>query len=120
MGLHLDRLLDRDYLAIALTSGAGRTAALHPDADVEPYGFRVEATDLAPPHPGSVEAGFAAVGSGLALADLRAARAALDLAGGPGPDRIRLDTDYVETPVLEAFDAIAHVPSSSVASDLGF
>ncbi|WP_222263017.1 erythromycin esterase family protein [Modestobacter marinus] len=112
MGLHLDRALGADYAAVALTSGGGRTAALYPDADVGPYGFRVEDAVLEPPEPGSVEAALAGVG--LALADLRPARG-----DGTGPDRIRLDTAYLSAPVADAFDAVVHVPRSRIAVDLG-
>ncbi|MGY1703585.1 erythromycin esterase family protein [Geodermatophilus sp. SYSU D00697] len=113
MGLHLDRALGADYVPVALTSGGGRTAALYPDADVGPYGFRVEDTALGPPEPGSIEAALA--GAGLALADLRPARG-----DGSGPDRIRLDADHLVTPVVDAFDAVVHVPESHLAADLGF
>jgi erythromycin esterase len=112
MGLHLHRALGADYAAVALTSGGGRTAAVHPAAGVGPYGFRVEDAPLAPPEPGSIEAALA--GSGLALADLRPARGA-----GTGPDRIRLDTAYLSAPVADAFDAVVHVPGSRIAADLG-
>jgi erythromycin esterase len=112
MGLHLDRALGDDYVTIGLTSGGGRTAALYPDADVGPYGFRVEDTALEPPQPGSIEAALAGVG--LALADLRPARG-----HAAGPDRIRLDSDYLSTPVVDAFDAVFHVPETSLAPDLG-
>jgi erythromycin esterase len=113
MGLHLDRALGDDYVAIGLTSGGGRTAGLHPDADVDPYGFRVEDAPLEPPAPGSIEAALA--GAGLGLAELRPARG-----GTAGPDRMRLDTGYLSTPVADAFDAIVHVPETTVAADLGF
>jgi erythromycin esterase len=112
MGLHLHRMLGDDYVPVAVTSGGGRTAGLHPDADVGPYGFRVDDTALEPPHPGSIEAALA--GAGLALADLRPAR------GTEGPDRIRLDSDYLTTPVVDAFDAVVHVPESHLAAELGF
>ncbi|MBB3082192.1 erythromycin esterase [Geodermatophilus sabuli] len=113
MGLHLDRVLGGDYVAVGLTSGAGRTAALHPAADVGPYGFRVEDTALDPPRPGSIEAALA--GSGLVLADLSAARG-----DDAGPDRIRLDSGYLTTLVADAFDAVVHVPETRLAADLGF
>jgi erythromycin esterase len=113
MGLHLDRALGGDYVAVGLTSGGGQTAALYPAADVGPYGFRVEDTALDPPEPGSIEA--ALTGAGLALADLRAARGEV-----AGPDRIRLDSGYLTTPVADAFDAVVHVPESGLAAHLGF
>jgi erythromycin esterase len=112
MGLHLGRMLGPDYVAVGLTSSGGRTAALYPAADVGPYGFRIEDVALEPPQPGSIEA--ALDGSGLSLADLRPARG-----DGAGPDRIRLDSDYLTTPVVDAFDAMLHVPEARVAADLG-
>jgi erythromycin esterase len=115
MGMHLDRQLGDDYVVVGLTSGGGRTAGLYPAADVGPYGFRVEDAALQPPEPGSIEAALAAAGVGLGLADLRTARA-----DDAAPDRIRLDSDYLTTPVLQAFDAVVHVPESSLATDLGF
>jgi erythromycin esterase len=115
MGLHLDRLLGDDYVAVALTSGGGRTAALYPDADVGPYGFRVEDTALESPEPGSIEAALADAGVRLGLADLRAARG-----DGAGPDRIRLDSGYLSMPVADAFDAVVHVPETDLAAGLGF
>jgi erythromycin esterase len=115
MGQHLDRVLGDDYVAVGLTSGGGRTAGLYPAADVGPYGFRVEDTILDPPEPGSIEAALAAAGVGLGLADLRAARG-----DDTGPDRIRLDTDYLVTPVIDAFDAIVHVPETTMAAGIGF
>jgi erythromycin esterase len=73
----------------------------------------VEDTALDPPLPGSIEAALA--GTGLVLADLRAARG--DTAG---PDRIRLDSGYLTTPVADAFDAVVHVPETRLAAGLGF
>ncbi|TKJ28886.1 hypothetical protein A6V29_02445 [Blastococcus sp. CCUG 61487] len=115
MGLHLDLALGGDYVAVGLTSGGGRTAGLHPDAGAGPYGFRVEDAALEPPRPGSVEAAFRDAGVGFGLAAFGARSG-----GAAGPDRIRMDTDYLATPVSEAFDAVVHVPESTVASDLGF
>jgi erythromycin esterase len=61
--------------------------------------------------PGSIEAALADAGVGLALVDLRAARGE-----DAGPDRIRLDTDYLTTPIVDAFDAVVHVPESRLAA----
>lgn len=117
MGLHLDRMLGSDYVSVGVTSGTGQTAALHPAADQGPYGFIVEPTELAPPEDSSIEAMLAAADVGLGLVDLRAARHAADRPEGEEglPDRIRMDSDYIHTPVLDAFDAMAHVPRSSLA-----
>lgn len=111
MGHHLDGMLGDGYVALGVTSGAGRTAALHNDESA-PFGFRVDDTALAPPEDGSVEALLA--GTGLSLNDLRRVP---DV--GPRPDRIRLDSGYIRTPVLEAFDAVFHVPESSVSEETG-
>ncbi|OPY05612.1 MAG: Erythromycin esterase [Syntrophorhabdus sp. PtaB.Bin184] len=118
MGLHLARSLGAGYLAVGLTSGAGRTAALMPAPDAEPYGFAIDDMELAPPEPGSIEADFEAAGIGLAAANLRAAPGAST--GSGVPDRVRMDSGYIETPVLQAFDAIVHVPRSTLAGGLWF
>ncbi|MEV4085991.1 hypothetical protein ACGFJC_51440 [Nonomuraea fuscirosea] len=49
------------------------------------------------------------LGLGLSIADLRQAR------GMTGPDRIRIQSVYVHTLVLEAFDGILNIPTSTVA-----
>ncbi|MEV4551499.1 erythromycin esterase family protein [Nonomuraea wenchangensis] len=36
----------------------------------------------------------------------------------PGPDRIRLQSTFLHTPVLDAFDGILHTPAATVARDL--
>ncbi|GAA0934832.1 hypothetical protein [Nonomuraea longicatena] len=69
----------------------------------------VDDTALQPPEPGSVEAAVAAAGLGLSVADLRRARPET------GPDRIRIQSAYVHTPVLEAFDGVLSTPASTVA-----
>ncbi|MFC4112872.1 erythromycin esterase family protein [Nonomuraea zeae] len=110
MGQHLHDELGDDYVALALTSPAGRTADMRPDANAR-FGFAIDDTALQPPEPGSVEAAFAEAGLGFGLADLRqAARHAI-----PGPDRIRIQSAYVHTPVLEAFDGVLSTPASTVA-----
>lgn len=119
MGLHLDRMLGAEYRAIGFTSGAGQTAALNPDGVTEPYGFSLDEVELAPPEAGSIEAELAAAGVGLGFVDLRTVRPG-GTASATGPDRTRMDSDYIHTPVLDAFDAMMHVPRTSVARDLGF
>ncbi|MEN3536717.1 erythromycin esterase family protein [Microbispora sp. ZYX-F-249] len=120
MGQHLHRSLGDDYVALALTSIAGHTADMRPDENAR-FGFTVENTELEPPEQGSVEAAFADAGLGLGLADLRRARPGIpgDAGLAPGPDRIRIQSAYLHTPVLEAFDAILNVPASTVADGLG-
>ncbi|MFI9595949.1 erythromycin esterase family protein [Nonomuraea sp. NPDC052265] len=108
MGQHLHDRLGDDYVALALTSPAGHTADMRPDENAR-FGFAIDNTALQPPEPGSVEAAFAEAGLGLSIADLRRAHAAT------GPDRIRIQSAYVHTPVLEAFDGILNTPTSTVA-----
>lgn len=108
MGQHLRRALGADYYALGLTSVAGHTADMRRDESV-PFGFAVEATPLDPPQPGSVEAAFADAGLGLSYADLR---------GAPpdGPDRTRIQSAYLHTPVRTAFDGILTTPISTVTA----
>ncbi|MEU8305717.1 erythromycin esterase family protein [Actinomadura sp. NPDC048955] len=115
MGQHLHDAMGDDYVALALTSVTGHTADMRPDENAR-FGFAVDATALQPPEPGSVEAAFAEAGLGLSIADLGQIRA--QESGGPGPDRIRIQSAYLETPVLDAFDAVISIPTSTV-TDLG-
>ncbi|MGI5203947.1 erythromycin esterase family protein [Spirillospora sp. CA-108201] len=112
MGQHLHDALGDDYVALALTSVTGHTADMRPDEEAR-FGFTVHATALQPPEQGSIEAAFADAGLGPSITDLRQARAQ-----GPGPDRIRIQSAYVETPVLDAFDAVITTPASTVADGL--
>lgn len=109
MGLYLDRALGDAYYALALTSTASRTAEMRRDEGAR-FGFVVEETELGPPEPGSVEADFADAGLGLAVADLRAARGA-----GGGPDRIRMQSTYLHTPVLDSYDGVLNTATATVA-----
>lgn len=108
MGQHLHESLGDDYVALALTSITGHTADMRPDENAR-FGFAIDTTALEPPEKGSVEAAFAGAGLGLSLADLR--RAHRD---DPGPDRTRIQSAYLHTPVLDAFDGVLNVPTSSV------
>ncbi|MEV4381110.1 erythromycin esterase family protein [Streptosporangium sp. NPDC049644] len=108
MGQHLHNSLGDDYVALALTSPAGHTADMRPDENAR-FGFAIDNTVLQPPEPGSIEAAFAEAGLGLSIADLRQAHETT------GPDRIRIQSAYVHTPVLEAFDGILNTPTSTVA-----
>jgi erythromycin esterase len=122
MGQHLERMLGRDYLAIALTSTAGHTAVMRLDA-AAPFGFSVGAVVLPPPEPGSIEAAFADAGLGACLADLRRAprgERRLDAGSANGPDRFRMHDFYMPGHVFDSFDAIVNVPVSTVADDIGF
>ncbi|GGX44556.1 erythromycin esterase family protein [Streptomyces noursei] len=120
MGQHLHRALGDDYVALGLTSTTGHTADMPRDENA-PFGFTVDATPLEPAEPGSIEAAFADAELGLSIADLHQARP--EAHGNPdvtpGPDRIRIQSAYLHTPVLDAFDAILHTPTSTVADNLG-
>ncbi|MGV9383973.1 erythromycin esterase family protein [Nonomuraea sp. NPDC003707] len=114
MGQHLQRVLGDEYFALGLTSTTGHTADMRPDENAR-FGFAIDNTALEAPEPGSVEAAFADAGLGLSIADLRRARRE---AVAPGPDRIRIQSAYLHTPVLDAFDGILSTPTSTVADDV--
>ncbi len=116
MGQYLHRSLGDDYFALALTSTTGHTAEMRRD-ETTPFGFTIDNTPLGPPEPGSVEAAFAAAGLGTGLADLRRARREATGAA-PGPDRVRLQSTYVHTPVLDAFDGVINTPTATAVDDL--
>ncbi|MFF0561651.1 erythromycin esterase family protein [Streptomyces sp. NPDC004266] len=109
MGQHLDDALGDTYFALGLTSLTGHTAEMHRD-ERAPFGFSIHDTPLEPPVPGSIEAAFADTGLGLAVADLRQARAE----NLSGPDRIRMQSVHLHTPVLDAFDGILSIPASTI------
>ncbi|MGP4099040.1 erythromycin esterase family protein [Nonomuraea sp. KM90] len=109
MGQHLHNRLGDDYVALALTSITGRTADMRPDENAR-FGFAIDDTALQPPEQGSIEAAFADAGLGLSIGDLR--RAPREV---PGPDRYRIQSAYLHTPILDAFDAVLTTPASTVA-----
>ncbi|MES4902963.1 MULTISPECIES: erythromycin esterase family protein [unclassified Streptomyces] len=119
MGRHLHRALGDEYVAVGLTSIAGHTADMRRDENAR-FGFTIDNTALQPPEPGSIEAAFADAGLGLSIADLRQARHEDPGSAGlaPGPDRIRIQSAYLHTPVVEAFDAVLSTPVSTVADGL--
>lgn len=139
MGQLLHEALGDAYLALGLTNSCGHTADMRRDERAR-FGFTLDRTPLDAPEPGSVEAAFAAADLGLSVADLRPARqTAADRAtdGSPttgsatagrktpdpanpseGPDRVRLQGTYLHTPVLDAFDAVLHTPTSTVLPTL--
>ncbi|RKS09213.1 erythromycin esterase [Nocardiopsis sp. Huas11] len=116
MGQHLHRALGDEYFALGLTSTTGHTADMRPDENA-PSGFAADDTELGPPEPGSIEACLRDAELGLGIADLRRARAQ-DRGGDAavmGPDRIRMQSAYLQVPVLDAFDGILNTPVSTVA-----
>ncbi|MGW0825148.1 erythromycin esterase family protein [Streptomyces sp. NPDC002845] len=119
MGQHLHSVLGDEYFALGLTSTNGHTADMRRDENAR-FGFTIDTTALEPPEQGSIEADLADADLGLSMTDLhRARREAPDSAGlAPGPDRIRIQSAYLHTPVLDAFDAILNTPISTVADDL--
>ncbi|MEU0570708.1 erythromycin esterase family protein [Nonomuraea sp. NPDC005983] len=119
MGQHLHRVLGDEYFALGLTSTTGHTADMRPDENAR-FGFAVDDTVLEAPEPGSVEAAFADADLGLSIADLRRARQEVpgDAGHATGPDRIRIQSAYLHTPVLDAFDGILNTPTSTVADDV--
>lgn len=112
MGRYLHRALGDDYFALGLTSNEGYTADMLPDEEA-PFGFTVATTPLQAPEPGSIEAAFTDAGSGPGFADLRRARR--EITPGPGPDRTRIQSAYLEVDVLDAFDGILDTAVSTVA-----
>ncbi|NKY54097.1 erythromycin esterase family protein [Nocardia vermiculata] len=113
MGHYLQQALGEDYFALGLTSTRGYTADMFPDESA-PFGFTIEPTSLSLPEPESIEASLS--GLGPALADLRRARRAVT----GGPDRTRLQSTYLEIPVLDAFDAMISTEESTVADGLEY
>ncbi|MFF2809177.1 hypothetical protein ACFVT2_18725 [Streptomyces sp. NPDC058000] len=115
---HLDPEASLDDLE-PLRATTGHTADMPRDENTR-FGFTIDATALEPAEPGSVEAAFSDAELGLSIADFHQAHPPAcgnaDLA--PGPDRIRIQSAYLHTPVLEAFDAILHTPTSTVADNL--
>ena len=119
MGQHLHRVLGDEYFALGLTSTTGHTAEMRRDENAR-FGFAIDPTELGSPEPGSIEAAIAGAELGLGIADLRRVRAQ-DRGGDiwdTGPDRIRLQSGYLQTPVLDAFDGILNTPVSTVAGGL--
>lgn len=117
MGQHLSNALGDDYFALGLTSCGGHTAEMVRDERAR-FGFTIEHTALQPPEPGSVEAAFAAAGLGLSVTGLHQARTGT-AAPASAPDRVRLQSTFLHTPVLDAFDGILHTPASTVTDGIG-
>lgn len=111
MGQHLGRAMGEDYFAIALTSTSGQTADMLLDENAE-FGFAIKSQPVPPPEEGSVEKAFVDAGLGLAIADLRTA----PRDGQGAPDRIQMQGAFLQTPVLDAFDAVVNVPDTTVVT----
>ena len=111
MGQRLAQALGEGYVSLGVTSAGGETAGLHPDEDAV-HGFRVERAVLEPPAEGGIEAALAAAGVDLGFAGFHGAPR-----GAEDPARIRFDTAYLETSVLDAHDGVFHLPVSTVADD---
>ncbi|MFF0747147.1 erythromycin esterase family protein [Streptomyces sp. NPDC004111] len=111
MGQYLHHALGDTYFALGLTSVTGHTAEMRRD-EAAPFGFTVHDTPLEPPTPGSIEAAYADSGLAIAVADLRRARTT----GLVSPNRIRMQSIYQHTPVVDAFDGILSVPTSTTTA----
>ncbi|MFI6541134.1 erythromycin esterase family protein [Nonomuraea sp. NPDC050547] len=104
-GVHLAAALGDDYRAIGVTSSLGRTTTLGEPTPERPQGAWYDAP-LPSPAQGSIEAAFS-TDRLWTLADLRAARPHINDAESFRHSRM---ADYfLDMPVFEAFDAIAHV-----------
>ncbi|WP_328607254.1 erythromycin esterase family protein [Amycolatopsis sp. NBC_00345] len=110
-GTHLAAELGDDYFALGVTAGVGTTTGLTPD-DSKRLGFRVHEDELPPPAEGSVEAALAEPGS--CLVDLRANRAK----GVTGPSSMRHAHLFTPLDVVQAFDALVHLPRMSVSGNV--
>ncbi|UNO39071.1 erythromycin esterase family protein [Streptomyces sp. MST-110588] len=117
MGNLLSRALGTDYVPLALTGNGGETVENVPDRD-HPLGMRWARATTPEAVPDSVEALFAGVPGEPALVDARALRAYARHHALPEPVRTRLDTAFIEIPVLEAFDGVICVPDTTLTADL--
>jgi erythromycin esterase len=104
-GYHLAQALGDDYVAIAATSTAGRTARMQMDP-TQVLGFVVEDRPLPPVAEGSIEAAFRTEAP-LAVADLRAARVSVHDA--VSFQRMRMEDYFLDVAVFDAFDALASI-----------
>ncbi|RKR92206.1 erythromycin esterase [Micromonospora pisi] len=105
-GYHLAQALGEDYIAIAATSGGGRTAEVRPESG-HPLGFQVH-DHAQPPLPGtSVESTFVTE-SPLTIADLRTARRAVT--DSHTFQQMRMEHYLTDVDVFDAYDAIAYIP----------
>ena len=107
-GFYLAAALDADYRAIAITGREGHTAQIQMNPE-RPRGFEIQEVPLMPAPDDSLDAHLSG-SAPLMLADLRQAP---DKAA---PRRMRMEGYFLDLPVLEAFDAAAWVPRTSVSA----
>ncbi|HMZ67446.1 MAG TPA: erythromycin esterase family protein [Leptospiraceae bacterium] len=114
MGQRLSSSLGSDYISFGLTSVSGHTAALFPDENSK-FGFRIENTELSMPVSGSIEKILeeAQVENGI-ISFKQIPR------GSNDPTLIRFDSEYIETSVIDAFDGLIQVPTSSIADGIAY
>jgi erythromycin esterase len=110
-GYHLAQALGDGYVSIAATSSYGRTAAgrIAPD---HPLGIETRDSPLPPLTDDCIETIFDTV-TPLAIADLRSA---------DHPEtfqRIRTLDSFMDLPICEAYDAVAHVPRTRCVGSVG-
>lgn len=113
-GYHLAQALGRDYVSIAATSGSGRTVRGNLDPQ-QPSGFAFQDLPLPAAPEGSIERAFSG-GTPAAIADLRAAGSAVSDA--EAYTSIRMEDYFADTPVLKAFDAVAHLADTTTTDYL--
>ncbi|WP_411143401.1 erythromycin esterase family protein [Streptomyces sp. x-80] len=110
MGLHLQRMLGRDYRTVAFVHTADHVPEMYPDQSAA-VGFTLAEADLEPAGPGSVEAALtdAGLADRITLTDLR--HAPRDAQGVPLLNAIRSQSSTLSTQVPAAFDAVLAVPT---------
>ncbi|MFC3495799.1 erythromycin esterase family protein [Glycomyces rhizosphaerae] len=113
-GYHLADALGPDYVAIAATSGGGRTVRGSLDPE-QPNGFRFADMPVPVAPDTAVEGAFTGRAA-TTIADLRAARTAIDEA--ENYTRILMEDYYTDVPVFDAFDALARVDRTTVTDYL--
>ena len=107
-GCHLAAALGAEYRAIAITGREGRTAQIQMNPE-RPHGFEIQEVPLTPAPDDSLDAHLSGSGP-LMLTDLRHAP------DGAAPHRMRMEGYFLDLPVLDAFDAAAWVPRTSVSA----
>jgi erythromycin esterase len=117
MGHHLARSLGEHYRAVGLTHTAGYGPEMNWPAEGSPLGFTIESVRLDDPAPGSVEKALADAGldGDITLTDLRSPDPAV-----ASLERIRSQSATMDTPVLQAFDAILSAPTATTDPTIRF